>query len=101
MAAQVVDSGERFRPGRRQALAHTNADEQAADQAGPAGYGEEVEIGRLDLRIVQRPVEDRRQALEVVSRGELRHYSAKVPMQLDLGVDDVGQDPPTVLHDCH
>ena len=28
VAAQVVDSSERFRPGRRQALAHTNADEQ-------------------------------------------------------------------------
>ena len=35
----------------------------------------------------------------MVASGELGDHAAELPVQLDLGVDDVGEDVPAVFHD--
>ena len=49
--------------------------------------------------MIEGQVEEAGQALEVVARGQLGDDAAEVPVQVDLGVDDVGQDLAAVLHD--
>src|SRR5258708_16726046 len=39
------------------------------------------------------------QALEVIAGRELRYHAAEFPVQVDLRVDDVGEDAAAVLHD--
>src|SRR5258708_36933133 len=40
-----------------------------------------------------------RQPLEVIARGQLGDDPAEFLVQLDLGVDDVAEDPATTVHD--
>jgi hypothetical protein len=99
VAPQVVDSGQGPVPGRGQSLGHAHADEQAADQARAAGHRQLVEVGGSDACPLEGEVEQLGQALEVVAGGELGDDAAEVPVQVDLRVDDVGQDLATVLDD--
>jgi hypothetical protein len=39
-----------------------------------------------------------RQSLEVVTRGKLGNDPTEVLVQIDLRVDDVGQDPPSAVY---
>jgi hypothetical protein len=39
-----------------------------------------------------------RQSLEVVASGKLGNYPAEVLVQIDLRVDEVGQDPPSAFY---
>src|SRR5207253_2264922 len=65
--------------------------------AGPPGKAraasdrEQVDVRRLDLRLLQGKVEQAGQPFEMVARGKLGDHAAELPMQVDLGVDHVGQ----------
>ena len=88
---QVIDAGERFRPRGRQALADPHTYQQAAHQARAASDREQVDVRRLDLRLLQGKVEQAGQPFEMVARGKLGDHAAELPVQVDLGVDHVGQ----------
>ena len=48
--------------------------------------------------LLQGEVEQLREALEVVTGGELGHNAAELPVQVDLGMDDVGEDVAAVSY---
>jgi len=48
---------------------------------------------------VHRRLQETWQPLEVVASGELRNDATKLLVQVDLGVDDVGQDLPSAFDD--
>ena len=48
VAPEVVHAGERFGPCRGEALPHSDADQQAADQAWAAGDGQQVDVVGLE-----------------------------------------------------
>ena len=99
VAPEVVDAGQGLVPGRRQPLPHAHPDQQAADQAGAAGDGDEVEVRGLDRGLLEGEVEEAGQPLEVVAGRQLGDDAAEVLVQVDLGVDDVGEDLAAVLDD--
>ena len=86
---QVVDGDERqpARPGDR--LRGGEADEQRADQPGPRGDGDRVDVVEGRSRVGERLADHRRDELEVPPRRDLRHDAAEPCMQLGLRGDDV------------
>jgi hypothetical protein len=93
----MIHAGKRPRPGGGQALGDANAHEQATRQARSARDREQLDIVWTDARDLEGSVQDARQALEMVPRGELRDDAAVAGVQGNLGMDDVGKHPaPTI-----
>ena len=88
----MVDREERLVVREGDRLGGHDADHHAADQPGPAGRGDAVEIGKpsagLGQRLGHQPVEP----LEMGAGGDLRHHAAEAAMLGELAVDDIGQD---------
>ena len=94
---QVIDARQGFGPRGGQALPDADAHQQASDEARATRHREEVDVVRRGARILKRQLEEARQSLEMVPRGELRHDTTELFVQGDLGMDDVGQDLAAVL----
>ncbi len=92
MPVQVVDRHERQAAGPRERLGRGEADEQRADQAGPGGDRDAVDVVERDARLLLRLTQDRQHELEVPARGDLGDDAAVARMQVGLGGDDVGPD---------
>jgi hypothetical protein len=93
----VVDAGQRLGPGRRQTLPDPDSDQETTGETWTSGHGDEVEVCGLNAGAVQCEVEKMREAFEVVPRRQLGDHTAELLVQLDLGVDDVGEDFATIL----
>ncbi len=76
------------------AFAADTPDEQRADQTGPRGDGD-----RIDLVPVERLGDDRGDQLEVSAARDLRHDAAEARVQLRLARDDVRDDLAVVVDD--
>ena len=76
MALQVVDRGQRQAAPGGQALGRGHAHEQRADQPGPLGDGDEVDVVERDVGRAQRVVDDVVDEREVVAGGDLGHHAA-------------------------
>ena len=89
--AEMVDRHEReaARPGDR--LRGREADEQRADETGALGDGDPADVVEAPPRVVERRAQDRRNELEVPSRGDLRHHAAVPRVELGLRGDDRGE----------
>jgi len=94
VSPEVVHPRDRSGPGCGQAFGEADSDQQAAGKARPAGDGDEVEVVTADAGTLKAQVEEVRQAFEVVSGGELGHHATELGVQVDLRVDDVGEDAP-------
>ena len=94
MPLQVVDRDERDSARPRDRLGRREPDEQRADQPRPARDADPREIAELDARLVERGPQDRRDELEVTTRGDLRHDAAEVRVELGLRRDDRRQHLP-------
>ena len=92
MRFEMVDRHERLGGGERQRLAGGEPDDDAADQAGPGGGRDAVEIGEFHLRLGERPRDDRVDDLDMGARGDLRHHAAEGGMFGDLAQHLVRQD---------
>jgi hypothetical protein len=99
MTPEVIHAGERARPGSRQALGDADPHQQATCEARTTGDGQEVEIVVADTGAFEGRVQDVREAFEVVAGGELGHHAAEFRVEVDLGVDDVGEDAAAISHD--
>ena len=69
---------------RRERLAGHQPDQHAADQPGPGGGGDGVEIGKPQAGLVERPGDQTVQMLDMGARRDLRHHTAIRPVILDL-----------------
>ena len=88
MAFEVVHADERraVHPGER--LGRRAADEQRADEPGPLGDRDAVEIAQPDARLRERAANDGHDRLEVAARGQLGHDAAVRGVDVVLGGDD-------------
>ena len=89
---QVVDRRERQPPRPGERLRRGDADEQRADQAGPRGDGDELDVLERRVREPERLAQHGRDQLEVPARGDLGHDPAEARVQLGLGGDDAGRE---------
>ena len=92
VALQMIDGEERLVLGEGQRLGGHDAHHHAADQARPAGRGDPVEIGQIELRLSERLDHQPVEPLEMGARGDLGHHAAETAMLGHLAVDDIGQD---------
>jgi len=94
VSPEVVHSRHRSGPGCGKAFGETDSHEQAPGETRAAGDGDEVEVVTADTGTVKAQVKEVGQAFEVVSGGELGHHATELGVQVDLRVDDVGEDAP-------
>ena len=89
---QMVDGDERepAAPGDR--LRRREPDEERADQARPLRDRDPVDPAQRHTGDVERLAHDRRDQLEVATRGDLGDDAAEAGVQLGLGGDDVRAD---------
>ena len=89
----MIDGEEGLVVGEGQRLGRHHAHHHAADQAGPAGGGDAVEVGEIEpggrQGVLDQPVDP----FEMGARGDLRHHAAEAAMLGQLAIDDIGQDP--------
>ena len=76
----------------RDGLAHGDADDQAADQAGPGGRGDRVDRVEAEPRLGERLADGRVEQLDMGARGDLRHHAAIGRMQVELRAHHARQD---------
>src|SRR5260370_18376013 len=93
-----MDTSRGFCTRRAEARTDPSPHQQAADQPWTAGNREQIDVRRLDARLLEREVQQMWQPLEVIARGQLRDDAAEFPVQVDLGVDDVAENPATSVH---
>ena len=91
---QVVDGHEREPPRPGERLRSGDPHEQGADQPGPRGDGD-----RVDLVAVECLGDDRRDQLQVPPARHLGHDAAEARVQLRLRRDDVRDDLAVLRHD--
>ena len=92
MGFEVVDGNEVEVVRKRDGLGRHHADQQAADQPGPAGRGHGIKRGELHAGRAHGLGDDLVEALHMRARRNLRHDAAEAAMRLPLGAHDVGED---------
>ncbi|OQV66160.1 hypothetical protein AK51_11580 [Serratia nematodiphila DZ0503SBS1] len=86
VAFHVMHRHRRHVPGERQRAPHGSADQQRAHQARPGGIGHAVDVGRGQVGLFQRSLNQRHGFAHVIAGGQFRHYAAVVGVQLHLAV---------------
>ena len=94
----MIHAREWARPRRAQSLRYADTDKQATGEAGSARYRDQTDVVRARIRTLESEVEQMGQALEVIARGQLGDDPTEVFVQVDLRVDDVGQDLASTLN---
>jgi len=94
VSPQVVHARHRTGPRSGQAFGEADAHQKAPREARTSRDGDEVEVVAADAGTLKAQVQQVRQAFEVVSSGELGHHAPELGVQVDLRVDDVGEDAP-------
>ena len=101
---QVVDGGERQAANGGDRLRGLDADEQRADEPGPARHRDQLDVVERRAGSAERVVDDRVGELEVVPAGDLGHHTAVAVVhalagdhvRADLAVrGDDAEDQPT------
>ncbi len=88
---EVVHGHERHVPDQRQGLRRGDADEQRADEAGPVGGGDGVDLGVGDAGLHDGLGDHRVQHLDVGTGGDLGDDAAVAGVAVDLAGDHRGQ----------
>ncbi|MNH23432.1 hypothetical protein D3C79_833280 [compost metagenome] len=91
MAFHVVYAQCRNAPGKSQGLGTGSAHQQSADQARACGIGDGIDLGGDAVGFGQHLADQRQHALDVITRGQLRHYPAINAVQVDLTEQCIGQ----------
>ena len=91
MAFHVMHADRRDVPGERQRLGAGSPHQQGADQAGARGVGDRVDLGGHAVGLGQHLADQRQHALDVITRGQLRHNAAIDAVQVDLTEQCIGQ----------
>ena len=104
MRLEMIDGDERAPQPKRDGLAHGDADDQPADQAGTGGRGYPVDRLEAEPGFGERLADGRVEQLDMGARGDLRHHPAIGRMQIELRAHHARQDlAPSVrrqAHDC-
>src|SRR2546421_665728 len=93
VGSQMADADHRQLAGPGDRLGQVDPDEQAADQARAARHRDSIHLLPAGARVLQRPLDDGDQGLEMRARRDLRHHTSIRRVQGILGTDDVRQQP--------
>ena len=77
MGLEVVDRHQRLVVDQRDRLGGGQADDHAADQAGPGGGGDAVDVVEGLAGLGHRLGDDAVERLDMGARGDLRHHAAE------------------------
>ncbi len=94
----MVDAHQGFLQRVGQGLGRGHADDQGADEAGPLGHGQAVQVAEGDPGLIQGPLDDRQDVFEMPPGGDFRHHPAVLGVELELGGHHRGQDVAAVGH---
>ncbi len=94
---EVVDPDERDPPRQGVGLGGAHPDQQRADETGPHGGGDPVEVTRCGVGDVEGSADNGREQLDVGPAGNLRHDPAEVGVQVGLAGHHRALDDPAVL----
>src|SRR6476619_458832 len=84
MAFEMIDGDERFAGGQRDRLRGGQADDDAADEAGPGGRGDGVDVGEAEPRIAERRGDYAVERLDMGAGGDLGNDTAEDGMSVGL-----------------
>mgnify|MGYP007028670716 CR=1 FL=1 len=99
MPLQMIDLHERYIICNGQSFGERHSDEQGAEQAGPPGKGDGIEVGDTDRRVFKRRIHHGNDVLLMGTRGEFGNHAAVLHMHRLRG-DDVGKHFGTAQHGC-
>jgi hypothetical protein len=91
VALQMMNAEGGHIPGIGETARQARSGEQRSDEARPCGIGDPADITRGAARVLQRALNQRQQAPDVIARCEFRHHATVRAMQLHLAVELVRQ----------
>ena len=92
MRLEMVDGDQRRTVHQRDRLGGGQADDDAADQAGPRGGGNGGQLLKTDAGFGHGAADDAVEQIDMGARRDLRYHAAERRMIRGLRVHDVGQD---------
>ena len=92
MRLEVIDRDQRLLRHQRDRLGGGEPDDHAADQAGPGGGRDAVELAKVHAGFGHRLGDDQVERLDMGARGDLRHHAAEGGVRVDLREHHVGAD---------
>ena len=99
MRFQVVDADQRQAAAQRQPFGGVHPDHQRAGQAWAARHGNRIHVPQIQMRLLERRLDDRVDRADVLARGHLRENPAELGVQIHLGGHRIRQDQAPVLDD--
>ncbi len=91
---EMIDGDQRLAGREREALAGKKRDHDAADQAGPGGGGDSIDIANRNAGLAEDVADQRRQNLDVRAGGDFGNNAAIRLMSRSLADDFLGKDVP-------
>src|SRR3546814_5324764 len=92
---EMVNREERPVPGERDGLDGHHADEDAADEAGPGGGGDPIQLRKSEAGLLHRLRDQPVDVVEVAARSNLRHHAAVRAVLVELREDEVRSEEHT------
>ncbi len=89
---EMIDRDQRLLGDQRDRLGGGEPDDDAADQPGPGGDRDAVELAERQPGIVHRLGDDHVERLDMGARRDLRHHAAEGRVLVDLRQHDIGQN---------
>ena len=89
----MIDRNQRRIVHHRDCLGRGEADDHAADQAGPGGSGHRRQLRKAGVSVLHRLADDTVQQVDMGARRDLRHHAAETGVLCGLRAHDIGQNP--------
>ena len=90
---EMIDRDQRRIVHHRNRLRRGEADDHAADQAGPGGGGHRRQLRKADVGFLHRLPDDAVEQVDMGARRDLRHHAAETGVFRGLRAHDIGQNP--------
>ncbi len=89
----MMHANGRNAPGKGHRLRTGRTHQQRANQAGPGGIGDRVDLRGFTPGLIQHLADERQHAFDVITRGQLRNHATVHAVQVDLTEQRIGQQP--------
>ena len=99
MAFDMVDRDEGHASGVSDRFRERHSDDERADEPGPLGHGDSVDVRKPKRRVFERAIDDRSDRLQMLPGRELGYDAAEGSVNVVLRRDHVRENAPTVFDD--
>ncbi len=96
---EVMDADGGQSPRKGQRPGERGARQKRTDQARSGRVGHAIEFGCAGTGFIQRPLDQRQQALDMVARSQFRDHTTVGLVQIDLGVQHMREQAAAVIED--